>query len=130
MDRIRVLFVQEKKIKKGKVITLGDLVEKEVPDTYEMDYISAKENILDKVKKFDPQILFIAQCKAYDVFDLVKRVKGIKPDVIVLVNLTMVAESEQEAVNRLKGLGVYKCYSSALSVDSLIHDMFVSMNME
>ena len=43
MEKIRVLFIQEKKIKKGKIITLGDLIENEVPDTYQVDYVSAKE---------------------------------------------------------------------------------------
>ena len=43
MEKIRVLFIQEKKIKKGKIITLGDLIENEVSDTYQVDYVSAKE---------------------------------------------------------------------------------------
>ena len=130
MEKIKVLFIQEKKIKKGKMITLGDLIEKEVPDTYDTDYVSAKENILDKVKNFEPQIVFIAQSKAYDIFDLIKKIKGMKHEIVVLVILTTVAESEQKLMNKLKELGVYKCYSSALSVDSLVHDMFVSLNME
>ena len=40
MEKIRVLFIQEKKIKKGKMITLGDLIENEVPDTYQVELIA------------------------------------------------------------------------------------------
>lgn len=130
MEKIRVLFIQEKKIKKGKMITLGDLIENEVPDTYQVDYVSAKENILDKVKTFEPKIIFIAQSTAYDIFSLIKKIKEIDPEVVVLVNLTTAVESEQKMIDELKGLGVYKCYSSVLSVDSLVHDMFVALNME
>lgn len=130
MEKIRVLFVQEKKIKKGKMITLGDLIENEVPDTYQVDYVSAKENILDKVKGFEPKIIFIAQSTAYDVFSLIKQFKEGNPDVVILVNLTAAVETEQKIIETLMNLGVYKCYSSVLSVDSLVHDMFVSLNME
>ena len=77
MEKIRVLFIQEKKIKKGKMITLGDLIENEVPDTYQVDYVSAKENILDKVKTFEPKIIFIAQSIAYDIFSLIKKIMEI-----------------------------------------------------
>ena len=130
MEKIRVLFVQEKKIKKGKMITLGDLIENEVPDTYQVDYVSAKENILDKVKGFEPRIIFIAQSTAYDVFSLIKKFKEGNPDVVILVNLTAAVEAEKKIIETLMNLGVYKCYSSVLSVDSLVHDMFVSLNME
>ena len=130
MEKIRVLFVQEKKIKKGKMITLGDLIENEVPDTYQVDYVSAKENILDKVKGFEPKIIFIAQSTAYDVFSLIKQFKEGNSDVVILVNLTAAVEAEKKIIETLMNLGVYKCYSSVLSVDSLVHDMFVSLNME
>lgn len=130
MEKIRLLFIQEKKIKKGKMLTLGDMIENEVPDTYEIDYVSAKENILDKVKKFDPQIVFIGNSKAYDIFDLINKIKGLDSGIVIFVNIVTDAESEHKTMDKLKEFGVYKCYSSQLSLDSLVHDMFVSLNME
>ena len=131
MEKIKVLFIQEKRIKnKEKVVTLGDIIEKEVPDTYEIDYVSIKDNVMGRIKEFSPQILLIAQSKAIDVLGLVKEVKESFPSVVILVNLSVAADSEQEMMRKLKAAGVYKCYSSMLSVDSLIHDMFVSLNME
>lgn len=130
MYKIKVLFIQEKKIKKGKTITLGDLIENEVPDTYEIDYVSAKENILDKVKVFNPQIVFIGNSKAYDFFDLIKKIKEFNPKIVFLAIIVTDAENEHKTMEELKELGVYKCYTTELSIDSLIHDMFVSLNME
>lgn len=131
MEKIKVLFIQEKRIKnKKKVVTLGDIIEKEVPDTYEIDYASIKDNVMGRIKEFSPQILLIAQSKAIDVLGLVKEVKESFPSVVILVNLSVAADSGQEMMRKLKAAGVYKCYSSILSVDSLIHDMFVSLNME
>ena len=130
MDKIKVLFIQEKKIKKNGMITLGDLINNEVPDTYNIEYVSAKENIMGKVAKIRPNIVFVAQSKAYDIFDLIKKIKEIGPEIVILVNLATTAVSEQKLMDKLKELGVYKCYSSLLSVDSLVHDMFVSLNME
>lgn len=130
MEKIRLLFIQEKKIKKGKMLTLGDMIENEVPDTYKIDYVSAKENIFDKVKKFGPQIVFIGDSKAYDIFDLINKIKGLDARIVIFVNIVTDAESEHKTMDKLKKFGVYKCYSSQLSLDSLIHDMFVSLNME
>lgn len=131
MEKIKVLFIQEKKIKnKSNVITLGDLIKNEVPDTYEIDYVSVKEDVMSRMKKYNPQIVFIAQSKTFDILDLVRVIKETYPSMVILVNLATVADLEQEMVRRLKDLGVYKCYSSTLSVDSLVHDMFVSLNIE
>ncbi len=129
MTKIKVLFIQEKKIKKG-AITISDLIENEVPDTYEFEHVSAKGNIMGKVAEFHPQIVFISNSKAYDIFELVQKIKELDPEIVILAMVFTDFGSEREMMDRLTDLGVYKCYTSQLSVDSLIHDMFVSLNME
>jgi len=129
MDKIKVLFIQEKKLKKG-AITISDLIENEVPDTYEFDHVSAKENIMGKVAEFHPQIVFISNSKAYDIFELVQKIKELDSEIVILAMVFTDFGSEREMMDRLTEMGVYKCYTSQLSVDSLIHDMFVSLNME
>ncbi|MCD7785015.1 MAG: hypothetical protein LUH18_05475 [Oscillospiraceae bacterium] len=129
MDKIKVLFIQEKKVKKG-AITISDLIENEVPDTYEFDRVSAKEDIMGKVAELHPQIVFISNGKAYDIFELVRKIKELGSEIVILAMVFTDFGSEREMMDRLTGLGVYKCYTSQLSVDSLIHDMFVSLNME
>lgn len=43
MEKINILFIQDRKIKKKRnTVTLGDMINKQVPDTYEIDYISVK----------------------------------------------------------------------------------------
>lgn len=131
MEKIKVLFVQEKQIKnKAKVLTLGDIIEKEVPDTYEIDYISKKEDIIGKIGQFHPQIIIIGQSKSFDILELVMRIKELFPLVVILANLSDSVNEQQKMVIKLKDAGVYKCYSSALSIDTLVNDMFVALNME
>ncbi|MCD8006524.1 MAG: hypothetical protein LUF29_06050 [Oscillospiraceae bacterium] len=129
MPKIKILFIQEKKVKKG-AISLSDLIENEVPDTYEFEHVNAKEDIISKVAEFSPQIVFISNSKAYDIFELVQRIKGLDSEIVILAMVFTDFDSEREMMDRLTDLGAYKCYTSQLSVDSLIHDMFVSLNME
>lgn len=129
MAKIKVLFIQEKKIKKG-AISLSDLIENEVPDTYEFEHVSAKEDIIGKVAGFHPQIVFVSNSKAYDIFDLVQKIKELDSEIVILAMVYTNLGSEREMMDGLTETGVYKCYTSQLSVDSLIHDMFVSLNME
>ena len=131
MEKIKMLFIQEKKIKKRqKSLLLGDVIEKCVPDTYEMDYISIKENIIGKLEQFEPQIIYIGQSKAFDILELVTRIKELFPEVVVIVNLSDNVSDQQELIVKLKEAGVYKCYYSTLIVETLIHDMFVALNIE
>ncbi|MCD7770786.1 MAG: hypothetical protein LUH23_01640 [Oscillospiraceae bacterium] len=129
MTKIKVLFIQERKIKKG-AITISDLIENEVPDTYEFEHVSAKGDIMGKVAGFHPQIVFISNSKAYDIFDLVQKIKELDSEIVIMAMVFTNFGSEREMMDKLTGMGVYKCYTSQLSVDSLIHDMFVSLNME
>lgn len=131
MGKIKVLFIQEKKIKnKAKVFTLGDIIEKLVPDTYEIDYISIKENIVEKIDQFKPQIIYIGQSKAFDILELVMRIKELFPLTVILANLSDRVNDQQELIIKLKEAGVYKCYYSTLIIETLVHDMFVALNME
>ncbi len=129
MPKIKVLFIQEKKVKKG-AISLSDLIENEVLDTYEFGHVSAKGNIMGKVADFHPQIVFISNSKAYDIFELVEKIKEFDSESVILAMVYTNLGSEREMMDKLAEMGVYKCYTSQLSVDSLIHDMFVSLNME
>ncbi len=131
MEKIKVLFIQEKKIKnKAKVVTLGDVIEKQVPGTYEFDYISIKENIIGKIDQFQPQIIYIGQSKAFDIFELVKRIKELFPAAVILASLSDSVKDQQKMIEKLKEAGVYKCYYSTLIIETLVHDMFVALNME
>ena len=131
MRKINVLFIQGKKMKKNtKVITLGDMIEKQVPDTYEVDYVSVKENVIKKINQFQPQIIYIFQSNAFDILGMVMRIKEMFPEVVILANLSDSVNCPQEMMAELKDAGVYKCYHSTLILETLIHDMFVALNRE
>lgn len=131
MDKIKAMFVSEKQIKKSaNTITLGDLINNEVPDTYDIVYACIKDDIIEQITRERPQILFIAQVKGYNLYELVEKIKDYSPEIVILVSLDASLDNEQEAIERFTEIGVYKCYSTSFSIDALIHDMFVSMNME
>lgn len=131
MGKIKILFIQEKKIRnKAKVLTVGDIIEKQVPDTYEINYISIKEDVVGKIEQFQPEIVYIGQSKTFDILEFVKRIKRLFPAMVILVNLSDSVNDQQELIIKLKEAGVYKCYYSTLIIETLIHDMFVALNME
>lgn len=131
MGKIKILFIQEKKIRnKAKVLTVGDIIEKQVPDTYEINYISIKEDVVGKIEQFQPEIVYIGQSKTFDILAFVKRIKRLFPAMVILVNLSDSVNDQQELIIKLKEAGVYKCYYSTLIIETLIHDMFVALNME
>lgn len=131
MEKINILFIQDRKVKKKRnTITLGDMIDKQVPDTYEIDYISIKDNVIGKIEQFQPQIVYIFQSNAFDILELVKGIKEEFPKVVIFTNLPDSVKSPQKMIAELKDAGVYKCYHSTLILETLIHDMFVALNME
>ena len=126
-----MLFIQEKKIKnKAKAFLLGDSIEKEVPDTYEFDYVSTKEDIIEKLEQFRPRIVYIGLSKAYDIVEMVRRIKELFPEVVIFTILPDYITDPQELLLKLEEAGVYKCYYADLILNTLIHDMYVALNME
>lgn len=131
MRKINVLFIQGKKIKhRANVITLGDMIEKLVPDTYEIDYVSVKEDVIKKINQFRPQIIYIFQNNSFDILSMVMRIKEMFPEAVILANISDSISRPQEVMAELKEIGVYKCYHSTLILETLVHDMFVALNRE
>ena len=117
MEKIRVLFIQEKKIKnKAKQLLLGDVIESQDPGTYEFDYIGIKENITAKLEQFQPQIIYISMSKKFDLFEMVRKTKERCPQSVLFTLLPDDAKDQQEMTLRLKEAGVYKCYYTTLVV--------------
>ena len=130
MEKIRVLFIHEKRVRKNFPVIV-DVIENEVPDTYEIEDVDIKKNVIGKIEKFQPQIVIIMQSsKAVDVYGLILRIKEQFPQKIIFASLLDNIGEQQKKMQELKDAGVYKCYSSMILIDTLIHDMFVAMNME
>lgn len=131
MEKIKLLFIQKKKVKKKEnVLLLGDVIENEAPDTYEIDYISIKEDVIGKIDQFQPQIIFIGQSKGFDILELVKRIKELFPLVVILACISDSVKEQQELLSKLKEAGVYRCYHSTIIMETMLHDMFVALNMD
>lgn len=134
MEKIKVLFIQSQRIKKStKIKTLGDLIEKESPDTYEFINVCSKDNVIEQVTEQKPKIVFLShkeQKKYANALELVKEIKSQHPSVAIFILLSDMIGDEQELINEFNAAGAYKCYLSTLVLDTLIHDMYVALNLE
>lgn len=130
-DKIKVLFVRSKKRKqRATAKSLEDLIELEAPDTYAFIDGYDREGIMEQVAVQKPEIVFLSQGKSLNALALLKEIKAIHPSAAVFVVLSNRIEDEQEAIDEYMAAGAYKCYFSTLVLDTLVHDMYVSQNLE
>ena len=129
--KIRVLFINSKKTKRRKTTrTIEDLIEIETPDTYEFINEDFGCNIVEQIKEHKPEIIFLNDNKSTNIMELIKKIKATDPSIKVFVIISNVIDDEQELIDKYQKAGVYKCYFSTLVLDTLIHDMYVSLNLE
>lgn len=130
-EKIKVLFVRSKKLKhKVSKDTLEYLIDRETPDTYEFINAYIWENILEIIDKESPGIVFLSQNKLVDILELVKKIKSVYPSVAIFLISSDMVNDEQATIDAYIAAGVYKCYFSALVIDTLVHDMYVALNLE
>ena len=127
--KIKVLNIYQKKIKTSRK-TISDLIDTMVPDMYEFTTEYIGTNIIDEIKKLCPQIVFLWQCKSEYMLDLIKKIKEIDPLIAIFVFVPDSVDNEQELIDEYMSAGAYKCLFSTISFDSLIHDMYVALNLE
>lgn len=131
MEKIKVLFVQLKRIKKNaKVRTMGDVIEMIAPDAYECSHICYKDDIMGTITELKPEIVFLHNHKSIDALKLVKEIKSLHPSTVLFVMLSDMDDDDQETMDRFLEAGAYKCCISTLSMDMLVHDMYVALNLE
>lgn len=131
--KIKLLSVGRKKPKKENLKSWEKTVERYAPDLYELIYSAGDKDTLEKINKFQPEIVLILpsvlQKDIANGFELVKKIKQMYPQTAVFVNLGMV-DDEQTAIDEFKSYGAYKCYTMPVSMDALFHDMYVALNLE
>lgn len=128
-EKIKVMFVCSKK-QKQKTKTLDELIEIEAPDVYDFINVYSRENVIEQVNKHRPKIIFLSQNKSINALELVKKIKSMHPSIVVFVILSDMLDDEQETIDEYMAAGAYKCYFSALVLDTLVHDMYVALNLE
>lgn len=131
MEKIRVLFVQTKKVRKSATVrTLGDIIEMAAPDAYEFSYVYGKSNLLGTVDEVRPEIVFLPTQKSVNALELVKEIKALYPSTAIFIMLSGREEDEQKTVEDFRAAGAYKCCLPTLSIEGLVHDMYVALNLE
>ncbi len=130
-EKLRLLSVTQKKIKKReKRKSLVEMVEVLNPETYQSFSYHLKEDIIKKILEIDPHVVFLCKQKPNDALKLISSIKKIKPSVVIFAFLPDILDNEQDTIEEYMAAGVYKCLYSVISLDTLIHDIHVSLNLE
>jgi CheY-like chemotaxis protein len=130
-EKIKVLFIRAKKLKsKGTNNTIEYFIDQEEPDMYEYASVYSWENVLEEVGKHKPKIIFMNQNDSMDTLQTLKTLKQLYPSVVIFVFLSDKNDNEQEVVDNYLAAGAYKCFFSTFSINTLVHDMYVSLNLE
>lgn len=128
MKKIKLLSIGKKKMKKDEMRNWEKLLEIYAPNLYENYYAAGEKESLKQIAELRPSISIIAN-DMKDTVEFVKQAKKIHPSGVVLVVLGMV-DDEQVEIEKFISAGAYKCYSIPLSMDTMVHDMYVALNLE
>ena len=131
--KIKVLLTSKKKPPKKSPkgsIRIEDFIEKEVPSMYEFIYGIGEEDIINQVDKHRPEIILITQGVTMDDLELLKKIKQHHPLSIVFMLLLNMIDDEQETIDEYMAYGAYKCFLQPLMIETLVHDMYVALNLE
>lgn len=107
-------------------------VERYAPDMYEFFHSTGEEETITQINKHQPEIIIIHPSnkhKPSDSLGLLIKIKQLHPTAAVFVYLNIV-DNEQEVVDEFMARGAYKCYLPPYFIDTLIHDMYVALNLE
>jgi len=107
-----------------------NLIEEELPDVYEFICGYGEDDIIKQVDRFRPELIFIGQSKLMDALGLLKKIKQLHPPATVFIIFGDIVDDEQETIDEYMAAGAYKCYLIPFGVDTLIHDMYVALNLE
>ena len=129
--KAKVLIVVDKKPKKRKnVMSFEEIIEKNAPNMYEYYYGIGDEDAIKQIEEYRPEIVFMQHNNSKGVLGLLKKVKTMHPLVAVFILLDNV-DDENELLVEYMAAGAYKCYCiPPLIINSLIHDMYVALNLE
>lgn len=130
-SKIKVLTINSKMAKRKRyVVPIEDLIDKEVPNTYEFFNVFSYHDAIDFIEQYKPEIIFIGHQKSNNSLTILEEIKHINPNVAIFVFLPII-DNEQDNYDKYMDLGVYKCYlTPPLVIDTLIHDMYVALNLE
>lgn len=132
-EKIKILSVgnAKKEVKKPKgSLTVQDYIEQLAPGMYTFSKVYV-EDAIEVVDTLRPEIIWIHQEVSMDCSELVKEIKRIHPAAVIFMMFVGVVDDEQEVMNTYLALGAYKCYFiPPMMLDTLVHDMYVALNLE
>lgn len=127
-ERIKILSIGKKKMKPEEAKNWKRLIERYAPDTYDTIDAGGEEEGIKQIVALRPEIILLND-NVKDALGLLKKIKQIHSSAAVFVLLNM-SDDEQEAIDEYMASGAYKCCLPPLIMDTLIHDMYVALNLE
>lgn len=134
--KIKVLICRKEKtiidvLRRRKNVTgIDTIIEKIVPNTYEFSFGNGIDESLEIIKREMPQIVFISPLQLDEGLHNVRLIKESSPTCVVFVFLYNIVDDEQRLIDAFEEAGAYKCYLPPLAINSVAHDMYVSLNIE
>jgi len=126
--KVKLLFIANRKMKKDDEKNTRKLFEEYAPGLYDIfTSVGAKESI-EQVILHHPEIIVLND-NVKGAQELLKKIKQIHPKATVFVFVSIV-EDEQRVIDEYTACGAYKCYMPPIVMDSLVHDMYVALNLE
>lgn len=129
-EKVKVLFILDKKPKKNTPTSIQDYIKEKTPDIYEFIYGVGDEDSLNQIDKHQPKIIFLPNKKSLDSLKLLYKIKQLHPSIVVFIMIFEMVDDEQETIDEYMASGAYKCFLQPLMIDSLVHDMYVALNLE
>jgi len=133
-EKIKVLITGKKRSIKQKTpkgsMGLKDVIEREIPDMYEFISGDGEDAIEQEISRHCPEIVLITQIEPMDGLNLLIKAKQLNPATAVFILIFGIIDDEQEAIDEYMAAGAYKCFLPPLMIESLVHDMYVALNLE
>lgn len=128
MEKIKLLSIAKKRMKGEELKDFKKLIEEYAPDMYEVFHTVGEQESVQTIIDIRPEIILLSD-NLKNSLGLMRIIKQIHPTSVIFVLLSIV-DDEQSAIESYMLEGAYKCYSPPIVVDSLIHDMYVALNLE
>ena len=128
-NRVNLLLIANKKRRSAEVENTKRLFEEYAPGLYNIFHLVGTEDVVNQIIDLKPGIIVLND-DVNNSLELTKQIKQILPNTAIFIFMLSIVDDEQEAIDEYMSSGAYKCYLPPIVMDTMIHDMYVSLNLE
>jgi len=129
-NKVKLLMAGSNKKSKSFMASLEAMIERQyAPDMYDFLTTIGESETMKQLAAFQPEIVLLFNGDGKATLGLLKAIKQQLPLTPVLIPLS-IGDDEQAVTDALMACGAYKCYPQPMLIDTVVHDMFVALNLE